>query len=258
MGATRAGTARFTLHRKGARWLCVLLGAAIAAVAVTGAQMRDAAIPDSRARAAPASYHGVDGHDRAPAQAPSPETGDEIAYHVEVRTEDPATADFPEVVGDVLADPRGWQRAGVVFIRDREAPYRIVIAEGDEVDRLCEPYETGGRFSCQNGPVVAVNADRWRHATEAWPGSLAAYRVMLVNHEVGHLLHLHHPDPQCPEAGLPSPVMAQQSSGPGRCRAHPWPLQWEIDLVAERREPLAPGADHDPSDHRPQPPAAPR
>lgn len=258
MVATRTGTERVTLHRKGVRWLCVLVGAAIAAVAMAGAQMRDAAIPDSLASAAPAPHHRVDGHDRPPVPTPSPETDDEITYRVEVRTEDPATAGFPEVVDDVLADPRGWQRAGVVFVRDRAAPYRIVIAEGDEVDRLCEPYETGGRFSCQNGPVVAINAERWRHATEAWPGSLAAYRVMLVNHEVGHLLHLHHPDPQCPEAGLPSPVMAQQSSGPGPCRAHPWPLQWEIDLVAERREPLAPGADHDPSDHRPEPPAAPR
>lgn len=254
MGAT--GTARVTRHRKEARWLGVLVGAAIAAVAMGGAQVRDAGLPDSLASAASEPRHEVDGRDRAPTPAPSPEPGGEIAYRVEVRTGDPATARFPEVVGDVLADPRGWRRAGVVFVRDRAAPYRIVIAEGHEVDRLCEPYETGGRFSCQNGPVVAINAERWRHATADWPGSLAAYRVMLVNHEVGHLLHLHHPDPQCPEAGLPSPVMAQQSSGAGPCRAHPWPLQWEIDLVAQRREPLAPGADHDPSDHRPEPPAA--
>ena len=29
------------------------------------------------------------------------------------------------------------------------------------MDRLCRPYDTYGKYSCQNGPVVAFNADRW-------------------------------------------------------------------------------------------------
>lgn len=200
--------------------------------------------------------HRNDAEQDSTAATPPADPAGELAYRVEVRTDDAATADFPEVVRAVLTDPRGWGRAGVTFVRDPEARHRIIIAEGGEVDRLCAPYDTGGRFSCQNGPVVAINADRWRRATEAWPGDLATYRVMLINHEVGHLLHLHHPDPQCPAPGLPSPVMAQQSSGPGACRAHPWPLQWEVELAAKRREPPAPSADHDPSGHRPEPPAA--
>lgn len=230
-----------------------VLGAAIVGLlAVAGAYLWSATgLPDPPAPPPRPTTPSADD----PASEPARRT-DVIAYRTEVRTDDAATADFPDVVGDVLTDPRGWRRAGFEFVEDPEARYRIIIAGGDEVDRLCAPYETGGRFSCQNGPVVAINADRWRHATEAWPADLEAYRVMLVNHEVGHLLHLHHPDPQCPAPGLPSPVMAQQSSGPGPCRAHSWPLQWEVDLAAERREPLAPGADHDPSDHRPRPPAA--
>ena len=59
-----------------------------------------------------------------------------------------------------------------------------------EVDALCLPYDTYGRFSCQNGPIVALNADRWRTAVDSWPATLDEYRAMLVNHEVGHLLGL--------------------------------------------------------------------
>jgi hypothetical protein len=181
-----------------------------------------------------------------------------VPYRVEMRTDDPATADFADTVHAILTDPRGWVRAGFVFVRDPQAPYRIVIAEGDEVDRLCHPYRTRATYSCQNGPVVAINADRWRSATPQWPADLDGYRIMLINHEVGHLLHLHHPDPQCPGAGLPAPVMAQQSTSLGECLPNPWPLRWEVDLAAQRSEPLAPGPEHDPSDHRPSPPAVTR
>lgn len=184
---------------------------------------------------------------------PTP-TGTVVPVRVERRTTDAATADFAATVLDVLTDERGWVRADFLFVEDPDAPYSIILAEGDEVDRLCLPYDTGGRFSCQNGPVVALNADRWRSATLSWTGSLDDYRVMLVNHEVGHLLHLHHPRPQCPGPGWPAPVMMQQSTELGECTANPWPLPWEVALAGEGREPLAPPAEHDVSDHRPVPP----
>ena len=189
-----------------------------------------------------------------PGELHSPATA--VSYRVEVRTDDEATADFGAVVHEVLTDPRGWVRAGFHFREDASAAHVVVLAEGAEVDRLCHPYDTRSTYSCQNGEIVALNADRWRSATPQWPADLAAYRTMLVNHEVGHLLHLHHPEPQCPGLGLPAPVMAQQSTSLDGCLPHPWPLQWEVELAAERREPLAPPADHDPSDHRPVPPAS--
>ncbi len=187
-------------------------------------------------------------------ESATPSRGDVVAVAIERRTSDDATAGFEQQVLDVLTDPRGWVRAGFAFVADPDAEFRIVLAEGDEVDRLCLPYDTYGRYSCQNGPVVALNADRWRSATPSWTGSLDEYRTMLVNHEVGHLLHLHHPRPQCPGEGFPAPVMMQQSTELGACTANPWPLPWEVDLAAERREPLAPPADHDVDDHRPAPP----
>ena len=198
---------------------------------------------------------GPAGATTSPTVLPSPSPSVvEVALRVERRTDDPATAEFIEEAMAVLTDPRGWQRAGFRFVRDDDGPFLLVVADGDEVDRLCEPYDTGGRFSCQSGPVVALNADRWREATPEWSGDLASYRTYLVNHEVGHLLHLHHPSPQCPGEGLPAPVMLQQSTELGACTASPWPLPWEVDLAAERREPLAPPADHEVEDHRPSPP----
>ena len=164
-----------------------------------------------------------------------------IAYRLERRTADEATADFEAVTESTLSDPRGWVRAAFVFDRRDDAPYLVVLAEGDEVDRLCRPYDTYGRYSCQNGPVVALNADRWRTATPKWTGDLADYRRMLVNHEVGHLLGMRHPSPQCPRPGEPAPIMNQQSTELNGCLPNPWPLDGEIAVAARHDRKLAPG-----------------
>ncbi len=165
-----------------------------------------------------------------------------ISLRIERRTADPATADLDAVVRSTLTDPRGWQQAGFAFrFDDAAAPYVLVLAEADEVDALCAPYDTGGRYSCQNGPVVALNADRWRTATPEWTGDLDTYRQMLVNHEVGHLLGRHHPPaPQCPEPGRRALVMSQQSTELGGCLPNAWPLPEELAAAALHDEPLAP------------------
>lgn len=167
-----------------------------------------------------------------------------VPLRVESRVRDVPTAQFVDWVLRVLTDDRGWRRAGFEFSFVESAPYHVVLAEPSEVDGLCAPYRTGGLWSCQNGPVVALNADRWRSASPAWPASLEDYRTMLVNHEVGHLLGQHHPKPLC-AAGNRSPLMAQQSKGTGACLPNAWPLKWEIACAARHEEPLAPGPSSD-------------
>ncbi|MBW3576525.1 MAG: DUF3152 domain-containing protein [Actinobacteria bacterium] len=253
---------------------------ALVAMAVLAAQI--ALVACSPGAASPADPPSVRRSSTAPARAPPGSIGEpswgmaapslivtaqpvtpraddldeiEIRYAVERRTDDAATAGFAAVVDATLSDPRGWQRAGLRFVRDDAAPYLIVLAEGHQVDAMCHPYRTRGLYSCQNGPVVALNADRWRTATPEWTGDLETYRMMLINHEVGHLVHLHHPaEPQCPRPGAPAAVMAQQSTELNGCLPNAWPLQWEVELAARRAEPLAPGPDHHADDHRPTPP----
>ncbi|MBW3555636.1 MAG: DUF3152 domain-containing protein [Actinobacteria bacterium] len=203
--------------------------------------------PPTRATRAPAPAT-AGGADTAPPATAGPAVGAHevvvVAYRVERRTNDDATAGFEETVEATLSDPRGWVRAGFDLVRRAEdAPYLIVLAEGEEVDRLCLPYDTYGKYSCQNGPVVALNADRWRTATPKWTADLPTFRQMLVNHEVGHLLGQKHPRPQCPRRGQPAPVMNQQSTELDGCLPNPWPLDWEVALAARHDRPLAPGPD---------------
>lgn len=163
-----------------------------------------------------------------------------IPYRIERRTSDPATAEFALIVETTLGDPRGWVGAGFRFERRDDAPYAVVLAEGPEVDALCLPYDTFGQFSCQNGPVVALNAERWRSAHPKWTGDLASYREMLVNHEVGHLIGMHHPERSCPVPGEPAEVMAQQSTELDGCLPNPWPLAAEIQRAARHDLKIAP------------------
>ena len=169
-----------------------------------------------------------------------------VPIRIERRVSDPATAGFAAAVRDTLTDRRGWSRAGFSFTFVDSAPYTVVLAEGQEVDGLCRPYVVRSRYSCQNGPVVALNADRWRTATPEWTGDLESYRTMLVNHEVGHLLGQHHPATACPGPGQQAPVMAQQSTELGLCAPNPWPLDWEVACAARHVEPIAPGYQPDP------------
>ena len=181
-----------------------------------------------------------------PAPSPSPAPIVDVPIRLVRRVDDAATAGFATFTAAVLTDPRGWRRAGFQIRFADDAPYTVVLAEGAEVDALCHPYDTGGTFSCQNGPVVALNADRWRTATTTWPGTLAEYRTMLINHEVGHLLGQHHPEQRCSRPGRPAAVMAQQSSRLRGCAANPWPLRWEIACARRHEEPLAPGYEESP------------
>jgi hypothetical protein len=72
----------------------------------------------------------------------------EIRLRLERRVTDRATDDFEAVVRDILTDPRGWQKASFAFTFGDDAPFAIVLAEGDVV----EPRARAGR---------AVRA-RWR------------------------------------------------------------------------------------------------
>ncbi|MDQ1688823.1 MAG: hypothetical protein QOK42_1798 [Frankiaceae bacterium] len=164
-----------------------------------------------------------------------------MRYRIEVHTRDAATRAFPAVVDATLHDARGWQRAGFRLVHDQRARYRVVIVEPDLAQRMCRPYDVYGKYSCQNGPLVVINAARWRQATPEWTGSLQVYRQMLINHEFGHLLGMHHPPPPaCPRAGQKAGVMVQQSTELDGCLPNAWPLPAEVARAGRHDLPLAP------------------
>lgn len=140
------------------------------------------------------------------------------------------TSELVSTVSAILADPRGWQRAGGVrFVnvtpedagKGAEVDVRVSLASPDTTDRLCAPLETRGEVSCHNGGRVLLNLKRWLLGVEAYGSDLAGYRTYLVNHEVGHALG--HGHVSCPGVGQDAPVMMQQTYGLDGCVAWSWP-----------------------------------
>lgn len=182
----------------------------------------------------------------APAQDKA--TPQVIPIHFVSRIADIGDEDLATEALATLNDPRGWSQAGFSYTSDPGSDYQVILAEPAAVDALCAPLVTGGRVSCQNSNVVALNADRWRSATGDWDRGLDEYRHYLYNHEVGHLSGQFHPANRCPVAGEPEAVMAQQTKGLEGCTGNAWPLDWEIDQAMERPLKLAPAPDVQPTE----------
>lgn len=163
-----------------------------------------------------------------------------IEIAVESRVNDVTQAELASFVFETLADDRGWVASGFQFVESPSSGLRVVLAEGAEVDDLCLPLQTGGTVSCQNGATVALNATRWREATESWDSTVLEYRTYLVNHEVGHLIGQRHPTPRCPTPGAPAAVMEQQTKSLEGCTGNGWPRAWELDYARSRPATIGP------------------
>ncbi|MBA2281814.1 MAG: DUF3152 domain-containing protein, partial [Acidimicrobiia bacterium] len=134
-------------------------------------------------------------------------------------------AAFTASAAATYADPRGWRAAGIDF---RQVPtggdFTLWLASPSEVVRFstaCSSF-----YSCRVGRNVIINDDRFATGSPSWPGSVADYRDMVVNHETGHWLGLGHAS--CPAAGRLAPVMMQQSKGTAGCLPNPWPTTGEL------------------------------
>lgn len=163
-----------------------------------------------------------------------------VPIDIDSRIEETSDTEFAAFVVATLNDPRSWKAAGFTFVSDPDAEYHVVLDEPSEVDAICDELKTNGKVSCQNGPYVALNADRWREAVPHWDKDLTAYRTYLVNHEVGHLIGQRHPASRCPVAGYPAALMEQQTKSLDGCTGNSWPLWWEIDRAKARPVVFAP------------------
>lgn len=169
----------------------------------------------------------------------------EIRLAFESRVDDVTAAELESAALATLNSADGWSRAGFTFVPDGESDLRVILAEGPEVDELCLPLDTKGTVSCQNGAVVALNADRWRTGARRWDSTVEAYRVYLINHEVGHLIGLRHPRNRCPGGEPLSAVMEPQTNNPASCAGNGIPLAWELEWAGNRPVVVGPTPDWD-------------
>jgi hypothetical protein len=222
-------------RRRSRGWLLVALtGIALLVVAVASTtvgwlshrRVDVAGIPEIASPAGPPKQPEGDGWTVAPGSTERVGSGTLYRYRVEVEgaTGLDATA-VAQVVDYALDYPQGWTREPVAFQRVDSGDVNMVVrvAMPDTVDRMCAPMETNGEVSCRNGDDVVLNAARWKDGVTAYAGDLDRYRIVLVNHEVGHRIG-HHGHPPCPGQGQPAPVMMQlYYTGLQGCVANIWP-----------------------------------
>jgi len=152
-------------------------------------------------------------HDGSPMVRFSIEVGDGI---------DLQRDDLARFVVDTLGDGRSWIGRGAGFeLVDEGGDFTLIVASPGDVDRMCAPLQTNGRFSCARNGWIAINSLRWFGATDDWPADLETYRRYLINHEVGHYIVGPGHD-ECPGPGEPAPIMMQQTKGLAGCEANGW------------------------------------
>jgi hypothetical protein len=145
-------------------------------------------------------------------------------------------AEFAELVDETLGAGPGWTAGGDLRFQrvpgDAAHDFTIHLVTSGTAARLCavvglDVVGSGlpdGGVSCRTPGQVVLNLSRWRLSVPEFVSGevpLAAYRQMLLNHEVGH--QLGHGHEGCPQRGAPAPVMQQQSLSLNGCEANPWP-----------------------------------
>ncbi|MEP6798472.1 MAG: DUF3152 domain-containing protein [Lapillicoccus sp.] len=159
-------------------------------------------------------------------------TGRTVRYTVELEDGLPVNAaEVASTVEKVLTDPRGWETKDEVrfvpvspqeLATGAHVDVRVTVASPHLTARLCAPLDiTAQQVSCWNGSRAVLNLTRWMLGSTTYDGDLAAYRIYLISHEVGH--GLGHGHVSCPAPGQPAPVMVQQTKTLEGCLASPWP-----------------------------------
>ncbi|WP_244609352.1 DUF3152 domain-containing protein [Bifidobacterium moukalabense] len=139
--------------------------------------------------------------------------------------------DFANAVYRILNGERGWSRAGATFVQgaDGSCDFNIVLSEARYMTTFSPDCST--EYSCRVDENVIINDDRWNGGTNDWlsaGGDMARYRVMVINHEVGHRLGHTDNETTCAGAGQLAPLMQEQSMHLDGCATNEYPLDGEL------------------------------
>ncbi|BDR55088.1 hypothetical protein KIMH_11990 [Bombiscardovia apis] len=141
------------------------------------------------------------------------------------------TTEFEQEVFRTLNDVHGWPRAGATFTQGSEGTCDMTVVLSQSQYMTTFSGGCSNMYSCRVGNQVIINKDRWDGGTEYWlgaGGNMARYKVMVINHEVGHRLgHLDN-EQTCAGPGQPAPLMQEQSMGLLGCAPNEWPLDSEL------------------------------
>jgi len=167
-----------------------------------------------------------------------------VSFRVEIDEGlDMSPQKFARAVRAILCDKRSWTASGSVRFRYHPLGSLLVgLRTPDESQKRClrlTGLSVNRTYSCGTRPEVVINSDRWFGNSAKFPASLTEYRRMLINHEVGHSLGLHHQS--CAANGKPAPVMMQQSKGMRSangftCSPNPWPGPEELSRLRAIRK----------------------
>ncbi len=149
-----------------------------------------------------------------------------VTYTVAVRgSVHSDVTEFIAAVESTYADERGWAAAGFEFVRvPAGGELTVWLSQASLVPTFGAPCDTF--YSCRQGANAIINDDRFASGSPYWPGALADYRHMVIDHETGHWIGFGHSS--CGGPGQLAPVMMQQSKGLLGCVTNPWPLPSEI------------------------------
>jgi hypothetical protein len=141
---------------------------------------------------------------------------------------------FGAAVDRTLGDPRSWIASGqlrmqrvaesgqydfTIYLATANTAWRMCLTGGVDIRVQGKPYT-----SCRAPGKVIINLDRWRLSVDSLVAAkmtLDAYRLYVINHEVGH--QLGHGHEACPAKGGPAPVMQQQTLYLSGCLPNSWP-----------------------------------
>lgn len=133
----------------------------------------------------------------------------------------------------ILCEPRGWTRSDSIRWRyEPDGTTLVGLRTADHTEERCLQLvglSVRRYFSCGTFAEVVLNADRWFRGSDFLTLSVARYRRLLVNHELGHAIGQGHRG--CPGRGRNAPVMMQQSKGLHGCIANEYPTGSELAAI---------------------------